>query len=186
MRKILLFFLFVFIFTSCSDHSADKQTNTDSLIVPTVKPDDSSAASQLTPEDSITDAQPYAMRYVVIADTSFSYEVLEKEGNALAKKLKTKYVKLHMYDKVNGLHDDTIEYWYNWRRQAGEEINETDITIEMHCYYKEKYNENDKQLVLIAGMFYDEVSANKFLDKVKVHQPKAFTKPVNMFIGCRS
>jgi len=93
-----------------------------------------------------------------------------------------------MYSKENGLVDDTSDYVYSWRRQYGEDLQEKDITIEEKKYYLGKFNANDDgaMLIIVAGMFYEEKDALKYLEQVKKYKPNAFFKSVNMFIGCRS
>jgi len=190
MKRTLLFLLpFTMLAYACQPSGANGHAATQDTVATTDTAPDSTAASRLiAARDADTIAiedLPYADRYIVVADTGFSYQPLQ------AKLLQLKAATHLEVDSMGRYYnpqkhrivlpdDDEDEIYageYYPRRDQGEYL-----SLE-YLYVYSRYTE-DSMMALITGIYPDEAAAKAALPAIKAQVPTAFTMKASVYTGC--
>jgi hypothetical protein len=163
------------IFSSCggSDTAPVAAPATDSAIT-------DSAASAANYGES-----EYDTVYVVVLDTNQNYYILQEKMYPLAATL--------------GLVIDTMNRYYDLDKDRIV-LNENDedemfrgeyfprrtesATISLEYYSLYDTSSSEGNIVLVAGLFYEQPGADSLLTLVRKEVPNAFVKPARMYMGC--
>jgi hypothetical protein len=143
-------------------------------------------AEQIRVEDSVFNYKRY---YVVIADISENYYALRKKAIDLKGKLNIPIDSLERcYNKEKHLialpdnYDDEM-YAGQYYPRRNEEGNFFSIEY-LRVYDNGQSDYEDKTMVLVAGVFESEKSADSTLIAVKKHEKNTMKLKSNIYVGC--
>lgn len=134
---------------------------------------------------NVEEDSDHATFFIVIADTSSSYDYLRK--------------KMFLLSKTSALNIDTMGRYYNETKNlialpdnADDEIYagdyyprrfpSVDLSLEYLSFYQKEAG--DKTIALVAGIYETEKSADSALVQLKTSEIKAFRIAADIFTGC--
>jgi hypothetical protein len=151
----------------------------------TPPPADSVVADTISSLDVDYPQSEYETMYAVIADTGFSYAPLQQQMYALSNSLKLQIDTMNRTyskekDKIVLSENDEDEMYrgeyYPRRTESGT------LSLEYYIIYSQQTN--DKNIALMAGLFYSNKSADSLLALIKPQAPAAFVLKASVYAGC--
>lgn len=139
-----------------------------------------------------SEPQPYSLYYIVVADTSKDYFLLQTKMNALSKSMNIKIDNMgRSFNKKKNLialpdndSDGIYAGSYFPRRESSEFL-----SIEYLDYYIHNksfsFNEGkDRTMALVRGLYGDQSIADSTLTILKQKEKNAFKIESNIYVGC--
>lgn len=185
--KLVLLFISCLLLSCTTNQSTSKKNNpTDTIII-----SKNTDSSQLNKEQ-ISEPEPYAIYYVIIADTGKDYYSLQNKMLTLHKSMHIKIDTMGRYfNKKKNLialpDNDSDEIYagsYYPRREPSE-----NLSLEYLDYYTKNgnfsFNEGkDRTIALVRGIYGEKQVADSALIVLKQQEGEAFEIKANIYVGC--
>lgn len=191
MMKHISFYLFILFVTACThvDNNGEAPKKNDTLKKPRTFTlnIDSIARSVNRPAQEIEDTTDYnyAPYYIVVADTSLSYDTLHKKMLQLHRQLKRPIDSLdRYYNRAKDLmilpdeYDDEMYAGAYYPRRSPSNF----LSLEYFDFFKR--DTRTKNIALVTGIYENETSADSAFAILKRFEKNAFKIKANVYVGC--
>lgn len=181
----LVYIVLIILITGCVTKSGDKKVSEGGSAKMTSK----QKLENTIPADSVvmedTSKYDFATYYVIIADTSTNYYILDKEMLALNRKLKIPIDTMgRFYNKKKNLialpdndQDEIYAGDYFPRRFPSE-----NLSLEYLAIYQNRAGE--QTIALVTGIYESEKKADSALVALRKTEKKIFKIKTEMYVGC--
>lgn len=182
---LLSFYFSLLLVASCNNKPA---TVTATLPTDTLYSNNNSLQATHNEEDDYNPESEYSTMYFVLIDTGKNYYALSSLMHTVSNKtgLPIDTLNRHYNNDRNMIvlaDDDEDEMWRGeyYPRRYGEDF----MSIEYWQYFLLNHNQpTDTTFALVAGMFYNPISADSLADVIKKYQPSVFVEEAKVFNGC--
>lgn len=190
MHGSLNFLLMLFLFAACNqaktievaDTATQPTNSTQALANDTLTP----LSEVISEEDAGEVATEYETFHILTIGEGYNYDSLSTQASQVAQHLHVKVDNLErIYDSKKGIivpdnsDDEVYRGEYYPRRFA-----DPTVSIEMNYAFADSMAEQDKKMIIVAGIYEKKSQADSVLALTKATYPLAKVITKELFIGC--